>query len=208
MPNLDGVSATHLVRQFDQTTPIIAMTSNIRSDDIHMYFQHGMNDVLPKPFTKEGLLAMLEKHLQHLKKQPVGLDHMPPPLNSAKRSLKSEDSPATSPATASNWNSPNQLVGGSPGGNGLADDPYIGSAPYVQPGMPIGQVYATAPPGALAMPPRPGPPMVGAPQRRGIADISGGPEMVGDGKRPMYGPGPGMGQMPPQMPPQLQRPPR
>lgn len=41
MPNLDGVSACHLIRQFD-TTPIIAMTSNIRSDDIAMYFQHGM----------------------------------------------------------------------------------------------------------------------------------------------------------------------
>jgi osomolarity two-component system response regulator SKN7 len=41
MPNLDGVSATHLVRQSDQATPIIAMTSNIRSDDISMYFQHG-----------------------------------------------------------------------------------------------------------------------------------------------------------------------
>ena len=40
MPNLDGVSATHLIRQFD-ATPIIAMTSNIRSDDISMYFQHG-----------------------------------------------------------------------------------------------------------------------------------------------------------------------
>lgn len=40
MPNLDGVSACHLIRQFDQT-PIIAMTSNIRSDDIAMYFQHG-----------------------------------------------------------------------------------------------------------------------------------------------------------------------
>ena len=42
MPNLDGVSATHLIRQFD-STPIIAMTSNIRSDDISMYFQHGMS---------------------------------------------------------------------------------------------------------------------------------------------------------------------
>lgn len=41
MPNLDGVSACHLIRQFDQT-PIVAMTSNIRSDDISMYFQHGM----------------------------------------------------------------------------------------------------------------------------------------------------------------------
>ena len=40
MPQLDGVSACHLIRQFDPT-PIIAMTSNIRSDDISMYFQHG-----------------------------------------------------------------------------------------------------------------------------------------------------------------------
>lgn len=40
MPNLDGVSACHLIRQSDRT-PIIAMTSNIRSDDIQLYFQHG-----------------------------------------------------------------------------------------------------------------------------------------------------------------------
>lgn len=45
MPNLDGVSACHLIRQFDRT-PIIAMTSNIRSDDIQLYFQHGMFVVL------------------------------------------------------------------------------------------------------------------------------------------------------------------
>lgn len=43
MPNLDGVSACHLIRQFD-STPIIAMTSNIRSDDIAMYFQHGRSE--------------------------------------------------------------------------------------------------------------------------------------------------------------------
>ena len=41
MPNLDGVSACHLIRQFDRT-PIIAMTSNIRSDDIQLYFHHGI----------------------------------------------------------------------------------------------------------------------------------------------------------------------
>lgn len=46
MPNLDGVSATHLIRQFDNT-PIIAMTSNIRSDDISMYFQHGTKPASP-----------------------------------------------------------------------------------------------------------------------------------------------------------------
>jgi osomolarity two-component system response regulator SKN7 len=41
MPTLDGVSATHLIRQTDPTIPIIAMTSNIRSDDISLYFNHG-----------------------------------------------------------------------------------------------------------------------------------------------------------------------
>lgn len=30
-----------------------------------------MADILPKPFTKEGLLQLLEKHLSHLKKHPL-----------------------------------------------------------------------------------------------------------------------------------------
>ncbi|SDA06610.1 BZ3501_MvSof-1269-A2-R1_Chr4-2g06656 [Microbotryum saponariae] len=62
-----GVSATSLIRQFDPMTPIISMTSNSGPNDIMTYFSHGMNDILPKPFTKEGLLGMLEKHLIHLK---------------------------------------------------------------------------------------------------------------------------------------------
>ncbi|KAI5814869.1 hypothetical protein BZA77DRAFT_93264 [Pyronema omphalodes] len=66
MPNLDGVSAAALIRQFNTDTPIVAMTSNIRRDDINTYFDNGMNDVLPKPFTKEGLLGMLEQQLKHL----------------------------------------------------------------------------------------------------------------------------------------------
>lgn len=41
-------------------TPIISMTGNSRPDEVLTYFSHGMNDVLPKPFTKEGILSMLE----------------------------------------------------------------------------------------------------------------------------------------------------
>jgi len=67
MPKLDGVSATSLIRQFDPMTPIISMTSNSKPNEILTYYSHGMNDILPKPFTKEGLLDMLEKHLMHLK---------------------------------------------------------------------------------------------------------------------------------------------
>jgi osomolarity two-component system response regulator SKN7 len=67
MPKLDGVAATSMIRQFDPSTPIISMTSASRPDDIMNYINHGMNDILPKPFSKEGLLEMLEKHLMHLK---------------------------------------------------------------------------------------------------------------------------------------------
>lgn len=67
MPNLDGVSATSLIREFDPRTPIISMTSNSAPSELVNYMSSGMNDILPKPFTKEGLLSMLEKHLIHLK---------------------------------------------------------------------------------------------------------------------------------------------
>ncbi|EMD38030.1 response regulator receiver [Gelatoporia subvermispora B] len=67
MPKLDGVSATSLIRQFDHMTPIISMTSNSKPNEIIKYYSSGMNDILPKPFTKDGLLDMLEKHLMHLK---------------------------------------------------------------------------------------------------------------------------------------------
>ena len=76
--------------------------------------------MLPKPFTKEGLLNMLEKHLGHLKQMPDGMEPMVPHAgsalaqNSAGQSLKDESSPAPSPSTISNWQSPGQFNGISP----------------------------------------------------------------------------------------------
>jgi osomolarity two-component system response regulator SKN7 len=63
MPNLDGATATSIVRSFDNRTPIIAMTGNIDDQDLVTYLQHGMSDILAKPFTKDDLYLMLEKHL-------------------------------------------------------------------------------------------------------------------------------------------------
>jgi osomolarity two-component system response regulator SKN7 len=76
MPKLDGVSATSMIRKFDTQTPIISMTSSSRPTEIMTYYSSGpsvrllflhfdlrfagMNDILPKPFTKDGLLEMLE----------------------------------------------------------------------------------------------------------------------------------------------------
>lgn len=86
----------------------------------------GMNDVLPKPFTKEGLLNMLEKHLAHLKKPTadLGISAHPGSILPQKRSLKSDDSPGTSPAGGSSWTSPSNMTGLSPQST-HHDDPYM-----------------------------------------------------------------------------------
>ncbi|KAF2012279.1 heat shock transcription factor 2 [Aaosphaeria arxii CBS 175.79] len=182
MPNLDGVSACHLIRQFDNT-PIIAMTSNIRSDDISMYFQHGMNDVLPKPFTKEGLLQCLDKHLVHLKKSHVeGGMVAPQPLSSARQVLKEEESPAKSPATTSNWNSPNAMPGVSPVGSNVTDE-------YLQAVQNHSGQYGVNPmQGAMGYSTSPQMQLQARQQqqqghRRQLSDISGGDDMNNPAKR-------------------------
>lgn len=65
MPNLDGATATSVIRSFDSTTPIIAMTGNIQDNDLLTYLRNGMTDILAKPFSQHDLFAMLEKHLRN-----------------------------------------------------------------------------------------------------------------------------------------------
>jgi osomolarity two-component system response regulator SKN7 len=62
MPNLDGATATSVIRSFDHDTPIIAMTGNYQRNDLMTYLNHGMTDILAKPFTKDDLYMILEKH--------------------------------------------------------------------------------------------------------------------------------------------------
>lgn len=172
------------------------------ADDLSL----GMNDVLPKPFTKEGLLSMLEKHLGHLKKPNPGMNTIAvPPVNSvgqighlqstSRQSLKDETSPVNSPATVStNWNSPLQPTGVSPVANGMTDE-YIhtvrhpsayGSMDGSHTGTSIG------PYGGASANPLTTRQLIGGPLRRGIGDISGGEDMNGNVKRQMYAPVPPM----------------
>ncbi|EEB07384.2 transcription factor Prr1 [Schizosaccharomyces japonicus yFS275] len=70
LPNLDGLSVTCLIRQYDMNTPIVAMTSNISMDDAMVSFNQGVNDLLLKPFTKSGLMRILKKQLSGLFRSP------------------------------------------------------------------------------------------------------------------------------------------
>ena len=141
-----------------------------------------MNDVLPKPFTKEGLLNMLEKYLGHLKLRPDGLEMIPTSAStvahsSTNQSIKDETSPGQSPSTASQWHSPGQFSGISP--------------TLANPGRGFMQSVSTPTtygmdPNAMQFQPPQTP--VGVPNRnvhrRQISEISAGDEAAIDAKRP------------------------
>ncbi|KAF3763625.1 response regulator, partial [Cryphonectria parasitica EP155] len=126
MPNMDGVSATVYIRTVSPTVPIIAMTSNIRAEEINHYYQFGMNDTLAKPFTKEGMVKVVKKYCRHMLKNPNAADlepnggpmtgigvstptyNAPPPVTGS--GMKFETTPINSPATSSSWHSPGQQL--------------------------------------------------------------------------------------------------
>ncbi|KAK4184458.1 transcription factor prr1 [Podospora australis] len=136
MPHLDGVSATAMIRMVAQNLPIIAMTSNIRQEDITTYFQFGMNDVLAKPFTRDGMIRILKKHLTRMLKDPQSagvLDsteiagqqtagapgpgppgYAPAMTMAGNVQVKMEQTPIQSPSTTASWHSPGRLQNPSP----------------------------------------------------------------------------------------------
>lgn len=66
MPEMDGVQATVVIREWEQInksgsrTPIIAMTANTLQSDKELFLAAGMDDYLGKPFTQYELSHVLE----------------------------------------------------------------------------------------------------------------------------------------------------
>ncbi|MEX0291050.1 MAG: response regulator [Flavobacteriaceae bacterium] len=53
MPGISGVEATEQIREFDQETPIIALTAISLDDSLENFYAAGCNDVVTKPFKPE-----------------------------------------------------------------------------------------------------------------------------------------------------------
>lgn len=72
MPEMGGVEASKLIRQFDDKTkasvPIIAITANTLKGDAEKYKAAGMSDCLPKPFEEPQLFEIIAKNLTTKKK--------------------------------------------------------------------------------------------------------------------------------------------
>jgi PAS domain S-box-containing protein len=56
MPEMDGITATLKIREFDTTLPIIALTANSTPEDRKKCLNAGMNDFLTKPLKYNDLL--------------------------------------------------------------------------------------------------------------------------------------------------------
>jgi len=61
LPGINGTTATKLIREFDKTTPIIALTAISLDENRDMLLSYGMNDVITKPFVPDEFYSTIAK---------------------------------------------------------------------------------------------------------------------------------------------------
>jgi|GEM_PF-335898 len=65
MPEMDGVTATKIIRQTNQTQPwIIALTANVLEEDRQICLDAGMNDFVAKPIPAKEFSRIISKYSQ------------------------------------------------------------------------------------------------------------------------------------------------
>lgn len=64
MPVMDGYESTRQMRERGETLPIIALTAGITNGMETEVWAKGLDDVLLKPFTPDGLIGMIQKHIK------------------------------------------------------------------------------------------------------------------------------------------------
>jgi CheY-like chemotaxis protein len=60
MPVMDGYTATRKIREFNQHTPIIALTASATKDIEQKIFDAGMQDFVTKPFNPDDLFFKIQ----------------------------------------------------------------------------------------------------------------------------------------------------
>ncbi|MGB0836175.1 MAG: response regulator [Psychrobium sp.] len=64
MPEMDGLTATKLIREFDAHTPILAMTAHSLPEDIEQSMAAGMNEHLTKPINANLLIETIANQIK------------------------------------------------------------------------------------------------------------------------------------------------
>lgn len=63
LPGINGTIATQTIRNFDKTTPIIALTAISLHENRDMLLSFGMNDVITKPFIPDEFYKIIAQHI-------------------------------------------------------------------------------------------------------------------------------------------------
>ena len=64
MPDMDGLTATRIIRSFNKDLPIIATTAYALSSDLEKCTEAGCNDYIAKPLVIDQLLGLIQKYLK------------------------------------------------------------------------------------------------------------------------------------------------
>jgi two-component system chemotaxis response regulator CheY len=63
MPNMDGITLVHKIREKDKKTPLIMATTEAEKSRVLEAIRAGVNNYVVKPFTPEGLLEKVNTTL-------------------------------------------------------------------------------------------------------------------------------------------------
>lgn len=78
MPILDGLAAVRCIREMERQgifmrhVPVIAITANVRLEQVNKALAAGMDDVVAKPFRVSELVKQIEKLTAALTQQSMG----------------------------------------------------------------------------------------------------------------------------------------
>jgi len=64
MPVMDGLEATAIISEMKLGTPIVAVTANVRANQLEHYREIGIPDCVPKPINAEKLQECVEKYIK------------------------------------------------------------------------------------------------------------------------------------------------
>jgi len=65
MPEMDGLEATQLIREFNTDLKIFGLSANVTTEAMDKAFDSGMNNYITKPFTKEQLYNLILISLEY-----------------------------------------------------------------------------------------------------------------------------------------------
>lgn len=91
MPLMDGYEATREIRQeIGSSVPIVALTANFLLSEKAKCLQTGMNDYLPKPFTKGDILSKVNQWIEGSEEKLKELSHSASPEEAFSLSILEE----------------------------------------------------------------------------------------------------------------------